>query len=108
MADDIGVELALQGPPPQRFQLRIAPGTTAAQLLRAQGLRWPDPDALVSIWGFALDGGVCPDPERCLLRDGDRIEVSPRLRLTPMQLRRARAEAQAKRRERNKGGPASS
>lgn len=77
--------------PSQAFvvALDVAPGTTAAQAVRASGLadRHPEIDPQTSALGI-FGHRVAPDAR---LKDGDRVEVYRPLRLDPKARRRERA-----------------
>lgn len=74
--------------------LRLEPGATVAQALRASGLADRHPglalDALpVGIWGAFCDRGDA-------LRDRDRVELYRPLQVDPKEARRQRQRAQGK------------
>lgn len=80
---------------PRLAELRLPPGATAARAVAASGLvAAGDPSAAPARW--AIDGRLI-DPQT-VLRDGDRVDVCAGLRVDPMQARRVRAAAAARRR----------
>ena len=89
----ITVEVAFS-PAPREMRtasLRLPPGATVADALRASG--WPEVapndgegDLVVAVWGQARPLGA-------VLHDGDRVEILRPLKVAPMDARRARYEA---------------
>lgn len=85
------VEVAYARPDDQRLiALEVAPGTTAADAVRASGLpaELPETDPATAPLGI-FSQPCAPD---CVLRPGDRVEIYRPLRVDPKEARRLRAQ----------------
>lgn len=74
--------------------LRLAPGATVADALRASGLGERHPGLALDALPVGVWGALCERSDS--LRDRDRVELYRPLRVDPKEARRQRQRAQAK------------
>lgn len=89
-ADGLTVEVVCALAPHQwlRAEVRLPPGATAVQALKASGLAAQLPEGLLDRLTLGLWGRACA-PET-LLHDGDRVELTRPLTVDPKEARRLR------------------